>query len=142
MSHTIEIKAKSNGGFLKKLTRMKNNLADMDKAVYNVTEKLNETIKSNTPVDTGLLRDSFHTQYTNSDGVFIGTIVNDQEYLKFILYGTGIYHPNGRQGGWVYQDRNGDYHFTYGIRPNDFIKTSLYDVRESLRQEIRKQLFK
>lgn len=52
------------------------------------------------------------------------TIDNTTSYAKWNEIGTGIYNPNGRQGGWYYPVGDGTYRFTLGMKPKYFAKDS------------------
>jgi hypothetical protein len=43
-------------------------------------------------------------------------------YAKFVEEGTGIYNPQGTQGGWVYPVGDGTYRFTLGIPSHYFVQ--------------------
>jgi hypothetical protein len=48
---------------------------------------------------------------------------NSAEYSTWIEFGTGIHNPQGRKGGWKYQDAKGDWHFTLGMKPRPIQQT-------------------
>lgn len=51
---------------------------------------------------TGNLRNSIsHKVVSNEKAVYVGSNV---EYAAYVELGTGIYHPGGRKGWWVYVD--------------------------------------
>lgn len=58
--------------------------------------------------------------------VYVGTNLTTPDgapYPLYVEYGTGIYADNGkgRQSPWVWRDKNGDYHWTRGIKPQHFL---------------------
>ena len=67
----------------------------------------------------GTLRQSI-THVVNGYEVYVGS---DLYFAPFVEYGTGIYADDGkgRQSPWVWRDKNGDYHWTRGIRPQHFL---------------------
>ena len=72
------------------------------------------------PYDTGNLRNSISSVVDEEEKcVYIGTSV---DYAIWHEFGTGKYNPNGRQGGWVYTDRQGVKHFTQGVPARHFIQ--------------------
>ena len=107
---------------------------------YTITKdvliSIQREIEKNCPVDTGELRDSFTYDLKRIDGMIKGIIVSDKHYLKYVLYGTGIYNKNGRRTPWVYCDRDGNFHYTYGQRPNNFLRRSIDSNRSRLRSYI------
>lgn len=46
-------------------------------------------------------------------------------------YGTGEYAAggDGRKGGWVYRDAAGDWHFTFGKRPNHTLQRAFESTK-------------
>lgn len=79
------------------------------------------------PVDTGNLRNSItHVVDEQKPAVIIGT---DSEYGGYVELGTGIYAEGGggRPTPWVYQDANGNWHYTRGNKANPFLKPALAD---------------
>lgn len=71
-------------------------------------------------IDTGRLKNSISHSVDDQEGcVYIGTNV---EYAPYHEFGTGIYTTGGRQGGWVYQDNNGEWHRTYGVPAKHFLQ--------------------
>ena len=46
-------------------------------------------------------------------------------------YGTGEYAVggDGRKGGWVYRDAAGDWHFTFGKRPNHTLQRAFESTK-------------
>ena len=76
--------------------------------------------KKKTPVDLGTLRNSI-TYVVNDDSVYIGTNI---DYAPYVELGTGIYATDGkgRKSPWSYQDRNGKWHRTKGMKPHHMIR--------------------
>ena len=67
------------------------------------------------------------------DAVYIGTNV---EYAKWVELGTGIYASDGqgKKEPWVYQDDEGEYHLTQGIRPVHYLKKAATEHSDEYRQ--------
>ena len=53
---------------------------------------------------------------------YIGTVV---EYAPYVEMGTGKYTPGGRQDPWVYQDDEGNWHRTEGVKARPFMKPAV-----------------
>jgi len=87
-----------------------------------------------TPVDTGRLRNSI-THAVRGDDVYIGTNV---EYGIWLELGTGIYASDGkgRQSPWGYQDRNGKWHRTKGMKPHHMLKKAASEHTEEYKRII------
>lgn len=71
-------------------------------------------------IDTGRLRNSIAHAVDGGD-CYIGTNV---EYALWVEVGTGIYASDGtgRKDPWAYQDDEGNWHMTSGIKPVHYLK--------------------
>lgn len=71
----------------------------------------------NSPVDTGQLKGSWG--YRVDENKLEATIGSPLENAIWNEFGTGEYALNGdgRKGGWFYEDRKGEGHFTHGKHP-------------------------
>ena len=84
-----------------------------------------DIITSESRIDTGAMRNSIsHQVDLNDQSVYIGTNI---EYAIYHELGTGIYLEGGggRQTPWAYQDANGEWHRTRGIKPIHMIKNGV-----------------
>ncbi len=76
-------------------------------------------------VDTGAMRNSINHKVVMAEkAVYIGT---NQDYAIYHELGTGIYTPGGRRSPWAYQDENGEWHQTRGVKPVHMIKKAAED---------------
>lgn len=85
-------------------------------------------------VDTGNLRNSInHKVDENELSVTIGTNV---EYAPYIEFGTGEFaeNGNGRKGGWFYLDEKGNGHFTFGNKPQPFLRPALLENKKEIQR--------
>ena len=122
----------------KSKTKMSDRLkANVEEAVKDAANELKQQIEARTPVDTGLLKSSYIVDFVNMNGTYTASIANKQYYLTYLINGTGEYAPGGRQGGWVYQNSRGEYRFTYGMQPNDFITPVVNSYKHVLRKHIK-----
>ena len=113
------------------------------------TGRLRNSITHATVMDEGKehkYTDKKGTEYTDTigtgadeDAVYIGTNV---EYGKWIELGTGIYASDGqgKKEPWVYQDDEGEYHLTRGVRPVHFMKKAATEHSDEYK-EINKRIF-
>ncbi len=84
-----------------------------------------DIITSESRIDTGAMLNSISHQVDLDDqSVYIGTNI---EYAIYHELGTGIYLEGGggRQTPWAYQDANGEWHRTRGIKPIHMIKNGV-----------------
>ena len=84
-----------------------------------------DIITSESRIDTGAMRNSIsHQVDLNDQSVLIGTNIEHAIYHEL---GTGIYLEGGggRQTPWAYQDANGEWHRTRGIKPIHMLKNGV-----------------
>lgn len=90
------------------------------------------------PVDTGRLRNSISHQVDDSENaVYIGTNVS---YAPYVELATGIYAEGGRPTPWVYQDENGNWHWTRGNPAQPFLKPAVADHGRTYRNIIEDEM--
>ena len=92
------------------------------------------------PVDTGNLRNSItHVVDEQEPAAIIGT---DSEYGGYVELGTGIYAEGGggRPTPWVYQDTNGNWHYTRGNKAQPFLKPAVAEHADKYREIIKNAL--
>ncbi len=92
-------------------------------AKINVTQRVPRNSDS-WYVPTGNLRNSItHTVVENEDSVYIGT---NNEYAAYNEFGTGVYADSGgRSTPWWYQDAQGNWHKTSGMKPIHFLRDAI-----------------
>lgn len=85
--------------------------------LYEAAGELASQTARNSPVDTGQLKNSW--QYKVDESKLEATIGSPLENAIWNEYGTGEYalEGNGRKGGWSYKDDHGDWHHTFGKKP-------------------------
>ena len=83
----------------------------------------------NSRVATGLLRKSW--DYTVDEGAYEATIGSPLQNAIWEECGTGEYAAggDGRKGGWVYRDAAGDWHFTFGKKPNHTLQRAFESTK-------------
>lgn len=90
------------------------------------------------PVDTGNLRNSItHNVDMSEPAAYIGT---DSEYAAYVELGTGKYAAGGRPTPWVYQDANGNWHWTQGNPAQPFLKPAVADHKQTYQVIIKDEL--
>ena len=74
---------------------------------------------------TGTLRDNINYKVKENE-CYVGT---NTKYAIYNEFGTGIYveDGSGRQTPWAYKDKDGNVHWTRGIKPIHFLKNALAD---------------
>ena len=90
------------------------------------------------PVDTGNLRNSIaHTVDEEEPAAYIGT---NTSYAAYVELGTGVHTDGGRPTPWVYQDDNGNWHWTRGNPAQPFLKPAVADHPQTYRNIIKDEL--
>ena len=90
------------------------------------------------PVDTGNLRNSIsHTVDEDEPAVYIGS---NTSYAPYVELGTGKYTEGGRPTPWVYQDDNGNWHWTRGNKAQPFLAPAVKDHAKTYKNIIEDEL--
>lgn len=118
--------------------------ATKDAALQFLEEAASEiqtAAENNTPVDTGQLKGSWAHKVDGS--AMEATIGNPLEYAIYQELGTGEYalEGNGRKGGWVYEDKKGERHFTLGNKPRRMLHKA-FTAKKSIIKSRAEQIFK
>lgn len=117
-------------------------LNEFHDAVLRALERCGEQAegyaKDLAPVDTGNLRNSIsHTVDEDEPAVYIGS---NTSYAPYVELATGIYAEGGRPTPWVYQDENGNWHWTRGNKAQPFLKPAVADHAGTYRNIIEDEL--
>ena len=117
-------------------------LNEFHDAVLRALERCGEQAegyaKDLSPVDTGNLRNSIsHTVDEDEPAAYIGSNV---EYAAYVELGTGKYTEGGRPTPWVYQDDNGNWHWTAGNPAQPFLAPAVKDHAQTYRNIIEDEL--
>lgn len=117
-------------------------LNEFHDAVLRALERCGEQAegyaKDLAPVDTGNLRNSIsHTVDEDEPAVYIGS---NTSYAPYVELATGIYAEGGRPTPWVYQDENGNWHWTRGNKAQPFLKPAVADHAQTYRNIIEDEM--
>ena len=117
-------------------------LNEFHDAVLRALERCGEQAegyaKDLAPVDTGNLRNSIsHTVDEDEPVAYIGSNV---EYSAYVELGTGKYTEGGRPTPWVYQDDNGNWHWTAGNPAQPFLAPAVKEHAQTYRNIIEDEL--
>lgn len=91
-------------------------------------------------VDTTNLKNSItHKVVDSEEAVYVGSNVS---YALYVHEGTGQFAAdgNGRKEPWVYQDDNGKWHVTKGMKPNRFLKNAIERNTDQIKEYIENAL--
>lgn len=83
--------------------------------------------RRNSRVRSGQLKGSW-THIVEGNEATIGSPLQNAIWEE---YGTGEYAAggDGRKGGWVYRDAAGDWHFTFGKKPNHTLQRAFESTK-------------
>lgn len=117
-------------------------LNEFHDAVLRALERCGEQAegyaKDLAPVDTGNLRNSISHKVDDGElAVYIGTNVS---YAPYVELATGIYAEGGRPTPWVYQDDEGNWHWTRGNPAQPFLKPAVADHTKTYSNIIKSEL--
>mgnify|MGYP002802728161 CR=1 FL=1 len=119
-------------------------LNEFHDAVLRALERCGEQAegyaKDLAPVDTGAGRNSISHQVDESESaVYVGTNI---DYMIYQELGTGKYAEGGggRPTPWVYQDDNGNWHWTAGNPAQPFLAPAVKDHQTTYRNIIEDEL--
>ena len=127
---------------LDKLVDKLNKIADVrsyEEGIKQSTLLVEGDAKRKAPKDTGALRNSIASKVDINSGEVIGTVYTPLEYAPYIEYGTGLFAVKGgrRDVPWCYQDDEGHWHSTSGMKPQPFMKPALDDNKKNIEQIMR-----
>lgn len=117
-------------------------LAAFQEAAVRALEKCGLTAegyaKKLAPVDTGNLRNSIsHVVDEDKLDAYVGT---NTEYAAYVELGTGQYVEGGRPTPWVYQDDNGNWHWTRGNPAQPFLAPAVKEHANTYRNIIEDEM--
>lgn len=119
-------------------------LNEFHDAVLRALERCGEQAegyaKDLAPVDTGNLRNSITHQVDDGDNaVYIGS---NTSYAPYVELGTGKYAEGGggRPTPWVYQDDNGNWHWTAGNPAQPFLAPAVKNHQSTYRKIIKDEM--
>ena len=118
---------------LEKLSKMK-----LDETLNKACILVENEAKLNCPVKNNQLRASITHEIEGTTGA-IGTNV---VYAPYVEYGTGIYSDKGggRSTPWSYQDAEGNWYTTVGMRPQPFLEPALQSSIQDILQLFNKAI--
>ena len=109
-------------------------IADMDKlnaALEKACMVVEAAAKQKAPKGNGELRRSITSKVENGEGV----VFTPLEYAPYVEYGTGLFAENGGRTDvpWCYQDDEGNWHTTSGMKPSPYIRPALQENRMKIK---------
>ena len=104
-------------------------------------EMVSQTAR-NTRVDTGQLKGSWRSDVDKKSDGYEAVIGSPLENAIWEEFGTGEYalQGNGRKGGWVYVDEEGNGHFTHGKTPSRAFHNAYTSLKNPIINRIQEAL--
>jgi HK97 gp10 family phage protein len=112
--------------------------SNLESALGRACAKVEADAKKKAPKDSGELRRSITSKVSGEEGIVYTPLF----YAPYVEYGTGLFaESGGRQDvPWVYQDDEGEWHSTSGMKPQPYMRPALYENREEILRIIREGL--
>ena len=127
-------------GFDKIIERF-NNLADeaeIEKALGKACALGERSAKEKAPKDNGELRRSITSKVENNEGI----VFTPLKYAPYVEFGTGLFAEEGgrKDVPWCYQDDEGEWHSTSGMKPHPYMRPALEENREEILSILKESL--
>lgn len=118
-----------------------NNLADeaeIEKALGKACALVERSAKEKAPKDNGELRRSITSKVENNEGI----VFTPLKYAPYVEFGTGLFAEEGgrKDVPWRYQDDEGEWHSTSGMKPHPYMRPALEENREEILNILKESL--
>lgn len=118
-----------------------NNLADeaeIEKALGKACALVERSAKEKAPKDNGDLRRSITSKVENNEGI----VFTPLKYAPYVEFGTGLFAEEGgrKDVPWCYQDDEGEWHSTSGMKPHPYMRPALEENREEILSILKESL--
>ena len=112
--------------------------SNLNAALGKACALVERSAKQKAPKDKGDLRRSITSKVEGTEGV----VYTSLEYAPYVEYGTGLFaESGGRQDvPWNYQDDEGNWHSTSGMKPQPYMRPALNENREEILRIIKEGL--
>ena len=110
----------------------------LEQALMKACLVVERSAKQKAPKDKGDLARSITSKVENEEGI----IYTPLEYAPYVEYGTGLFAEEGGRANvpWCYQDDEGEWHSTSGMKPQPFMRPALDENREDILRVLREGL--
>ena len=108
--------------------------AALEQALGRACALVERDAKRNAPKGNGELRRSITSKIENRGDELVGIVYTPLEYAPYVEYGTGLFAEEGgrKDVPWCYQDDEGEWHTTSGMRPQPYMRPALNQNREQI----------
>lgn len=112
--------------------------SNLNVALGKACALVERSAKQKAPKDKGDLRRSITSKVEGTEGV----VYTPLEYAPYVEYGTGLFAEGGGRTDvpWNYQDDEGNWHSTSGMKPQPYMRPALNENREEILRIIKEGL--
>lgn len=102
----------------------------LESALGKACAIVERSAKEKAPKGTGELRRSITSKVDNNEGI----VYTPLEYAPYVEFGTGLFAESGGRTDvpWNYQDDEGNWHSTSGMKPRPYMRPALNENRERI----------
>jgi HK97 gp10 family phage protein len=102
----------------------------LDAALGKAAAIVEADAKKKAPKGDGTLRNSIASKVEGYEGI----VYTPLEYAPYVEYGTGLFAENGGRTDvpWSYQDEEGEWHSTSGMKPHPYMRPALEENRDKI----------
>ena len=106
----------------------------MEMALGKACALVERAAKENAPKGNGELRRSITSKIEQDGNDLVGVVYTPLEYAPYVEFGTGLFAEEGgrKDVPWHYQDDEGNWHSTSGMKPQPFLRPALNENREQV----------
>ena len=112
---------------------------NLKKAMGKACALVERSAKIKAPKGTGGesgLRGSIKSKIEGVGADMVGVVYTPLEYAPYVEFGTGLFaEEQGRKDvPWHYQDDEGEWHSTSGMKPQPYLRPALNENREQIKE--------
>ena len=127
---------------LEEIVEALDNIADpqkMKSAIGKACALVERSAKQKAPKGNGELRRSITSKVDVIGNNVVGVVFTPLEYAPYVEFGTGLFaEKGGRQDvPWNYQDDEGNWHSTSGMKPSPYMRPALNENRANINRLIK-----
>lgn len=121
---------------------------NMEDTVGRLAQQIADDAKDLAPVDTGHLRENIFSRVTKDGDIIAGEAYSNVEYASYVEFGTGKVGESAglqregidlhyRQTPWRYQDEEGNWHYTEGMKPQPFFYPAMKQNEDEIKEKLK-----
>ena len=113
---------------------------NIEYALNQACALVERSAKQKAPKGNGELRRSITSKVED----LIGVVYTPLEYAPYVEFGTGLFAEEGGRTDvpWNYQDDEGEWHSTSGMKPHPYLRPALEENRAAIIQLIKEEITK